>query len=123
MPDKNIVIDESGNPNESMASISRGKKVLFFPTDSDHTVTVRFTNDLPPFVPFSDWTRRTKTGKKGQPLSGKVRGDFIGFPTFLYTAKSSPGIKGVLVAQPQLIVDGGGVAPKKRRAKKAARKK
>ena len=106
MPDKNLVIGLDGSPSESLALITRRKKVSFIPTDSSQTVTVRFIDG----IPFSDWRSSKKTAPRGRALTGKVRPDAEG--SFTYEAQSV-NISGRIhprprpTANPQLIVDGG----------------
>jgi hypothetical protein len=108
LPDKNLVIGLDGSPSETLALITRRKKVSFIPTNSDQTVTVRFVGGKTP--PFSDWSSSSKTAARGQALTGKVRPDAEG--SFSYEARSA-GVSGRIhrrprpTASPQLIVDGG----------------
>ena len=107
MPDKNLVIGLDGSPSESLALITRRKKVSFIPTNSDQAVTVRFVGEG---TPFSDWRSSSKTAPRGRALTGKVRADAEG--SFSYDA-TSVSISGRIhrrprpTANPQLIVDGG----------------
>ena len=107
MPDKNLVIGLDGSPSETLALITRRKKVSFIPTNSDQTVTVRFVGGG---TPFSDWRSSKKTAPRGRALTGKVRPDAEG--SFSYEATSA-GVSGRVhprptpTANPQLIIDGG----------------
>jgi hypothetical protein len=106
VPDKNLVIGLDGSPSESLALITRRKKVSFIPADSDQVVTVRFVGPSP----FSDWRSNSKTAPRGRALTGKVRADAEG--SFSYDATST-NLSGRIhrrprpTANPQLIVDGG----------------
>jgi hypothetical protein len=126
MPDKNLVIDLNGLPNDGAALITRKKRVSFFPADSDHTVMVRFIGTTGA-TPFSDWDSSSKTGKKGKALTGKVRSDVDEKDSFAYRAASLPGSrKGKPhppLAPPQLIVDGGKFSKRATSRTKTARTK
>src|SRR5262245_30171696 len=106
MPDKNIVILKNGNPSEERVAITKQRLVTFYPTDSDHRVTITFAPNTQ-IIPFIGWTKLETKGDKGKPLVGIVRPDIRS--SFFYQAASIPPARGAghVVSNPELIVDGG----------------
>jgi hypothetical protein len=115
MGDKNIVVDSYGNVSDPKPRVKRQKKVFWFPDDSDGTITIEFTTQNP-----CGWSSNKKTGQKGHKVTCSVTAA-DGVYEYSATSSMASGDAGGILANPELIVDGGLVRPRGKKKGKPAK--